>query len=189
MQPVHYVITLILLVVTLILVTYVFPAPVFVMVLPVLGIVFILALIFTKQPVNKLLLVPAMGIIIVNIFVSNQLYPNLLKFQVGSTVGKYMRQQGVTGKDAVGYKMHDPMNSISFYANDLINCTDTVRDVAGKKYVLTMDDGALDLKQKGYQFDTVFSGQLFKISELTLPFLDPATRSKETRAYYWLKIR
>jgi hypothetical protein len=51
-----------------------------------------------------------------------------------------------------------------------------------------MDDGAKDLFQKGYRFDTVLTGQLFKISELTLPFLNPKTRSTETHAYYLLKL-
>ena len=108
---------------------------------------------------------------------------------MGSVVGRYLRARNIPAKVVAPYKMEDPLNSLNFYADATINGTDSVKYVTDKKYILTMDKGLRELKEKGYAFDMEKQGMLFKVSELTPEFLNPATRNKAARSYYLLRLK
>jgi len=187
--PFHIVITTLLLLTSLMLITYIFPAHPLVIV--AWGICFMawLYLAFRKKLVGKFFWLSASGMIIINIFVTNQLYYSLLQYQLGSQVGKYIHQKAIRPDEIMVYRIEDPLNSINFYAHEMLVGTDTVNKIQGKKYVLTMDKGLNDLKQNGYAFDIEKQGVLFKVSELTPQFINPATRKNELRNYYLLRLK
>ena len=85
--------------------------------------------------------------------------------------------------------MEDPVNSLHFYAQGVVDGMKSLTERPGLQYVLTMEKGLGEIKTEGYQFNIIDSGKLFKVSELTPEFLNPSTRSKETKSYYLLRLK
>ncbi len=189
MKPFFSVLMILVLLVTLVLLVYVFPAHPAYLVLWLGGFVLWLYLAFKKSLKGKLFWLPAAGMIIINIFLTNHVYSTLLNYQVGSQAGRYIYSNSISPNDLLFYRMEDPLNSLNFYAHETINGTSTLSPVPAKKYMLTMDKGLQDMNQLGYKFDIIKQGKVFKVSELTPDFLNPATRDKATPNYYFLRIK
>jgi 4-amino-4-deoxy-L-arabinose transferase-like glycosyltransferase len=184
-QPV---IAALLLLASLALITYIFPAHVALLLL--WGVCFIVwvYLAFKKQLQGKLFWLSAATMIIVNLFLNLHVYPTLLTYQVGSQAGTYMRTHNISDK-TIAYKVDDPLNSIHFYAQQVIPRVDTTTDLGNKTYILTMDRGLADLTAAGFKLDTVQKGNLYKVSELTPQFLIPSTRHEAIRPYYLVRVK
>ena len=142
---------------------------------------------FFRKHQEKLVTLGVVGSIIVNLFITNALYPTLLTYQAGNTVGRFIKKTGIPTQSVISYKMHDAVVALHFYAQDLIPGTDSIQEIGARTYVLTMDEGLHDLQQR-YLLKPVFIGKLFKVSELTPEFLNPATRDKELKNYYLMHI-
>ncbi len=187
--PFFMAISFVLLLVSLALITYVFPAGWSLIVLWAVCFSALLYLAFRKKLHGKILWLPASTMIIVNIFVTYHLYTTLLKYQVGSQVGRYIHDHSIDPKEVLCYDMHDPLNSLDFYAQGFVDELSSFDSARPPKHILTGDNGLNDLKQKGILFDMEKQGTLFKVSELTPEFLNPTTRSKVLKSYYLLKIK
>jgi len=138
---------------------------------------------------GKIFWLSASGMIIINIFLTNHLYTTLLQYQAGSQAGRFIYSHSIPANDVVIYKMDDPLNSIQFYAQGSITSIETFPQMKNRNYMLTMDPGLKSLKENGYQYDVVQSGESFKVSELTGPFLNPKTRKAEVKNYYLIKLK
>jgi 4-amino-4-deoxy-L-arabinose transferase-like glycosyltransferase len=182
-------VSFIILLVTLVLIVYVFPAGPVLVALWVVALCAWLFIAFRRSLKGKILWVSAAAIVFANFFLTNQVYYTLLRYQLGSQVGKYMLAHRVPGNDMVYYKVTDPLNAIHFYAREIIPGIDTLQNLAGRHYVLTMPKGLADLQNKGYSFDILMQGTFFKVSELTPGFLNPATRSTTLGHYYFVKLK
>jgi len=188
MLPAHKVIAFLLLCAVAFLVSYVFDGGVLVLTLWAIGLAFWLYLLFSKKLSGKLLMLPAVGIVIVNVFLTNVFYYQLMQYQVGSQVGKYIRAAGIPTKDVAVYRLDDPINSIQFYANGSIKSIDTITYVHEYKYLLTMPKHLDALTAAGTHYSIIRQGELYKVSELTPDFLNPNTRGKAVKQYCLLKI-
>jgi hypothetical protein len=144
-----------------------------------------LLILFHKKIAFKLLWASVAAIMIANVFMSLHFYPQLLKYQVGSQVGRFIKQN--LPKKPVGvYVSEDAINSVSFYADMLIPRVDSVHK---EDYIITMAKGLDSLKLQQIPYETITSGTYFSVSQLTPAFLNPATRSEVIRTYYLLKIQ
>ena len=189
MRPFQSVVISLIVLTSLVLIVYVFPAKAIVVAAWVAAFISWLYIAFRKNLKGKLLWLSAGGMIFVNIFLTNYVYYTLLHYQAGSQVGKYVQRHSISANGVVHYRMDDPLNALHFYANEMINGIDSLKFLQNQKYILTMDKGLNDLRDKGYQFDTAVQGKLFKVSELTPGFLNPQTREKETKNYYLVHLR
>ncbi|MGN6567441.1 MAG: ArnT family glycosyltransferase [Flavipsychrobacter sp.] len=190
MKPVQTVIAALLFIGALLTVTYVFHLGVTPVIIWAVSLVIWLYITFKKQLPGKLLWISAAGILLVNILLTNFFYYNLLKYEVGATAGRYIKTQNINADKVFAYRMKDPINALPFYANGVIQKSDTPLTVLPKvDYVLTMDSGLNELQMKGYKYDIAYQGKLFKVSELTPEFLNPNTRDKATSNYYVLKLK
>jgi hypothetical protein len=185
---VHAIITMLLLIVSLVLITYIFPADVPLYTLWIAFVAVWLYVALKKDLRGKLLWLPAAAMIIVNFFATNHLYTTLLGYQAGSQTGRYIHDHSIAPADVAIYKMDDPLNSIQFYAQGSIVSIDALPQLQHRAYLLTMEPGLRSLKQNGYTFNIIKKAQCFKVSELTLPFLIPSTRDKEVKDYFLVKI-
>ncbi|MBX2905104.1 MAG: glycosyltransferase family 39 protein [Taibaiella sp.] len=188
MLPAHKVITFLLLGAVAALVGYVFDGGVLVLTLWAIGLAFWLYLLFNKKLTGKLLMLPAIGIIIVNAFLTNVFYYHLMQYQVGSQVGRYIKTSGIPTKDVVVYRLEDPINSIQFYADGTIAGVDTTAYIREHKYLLTMPKHLDALKSSGISYSIIKQGVFYKVSELTPEFLNPKARDKAVKEYCLLKI-
>jgi 4-amino-4-deoxy-L-arabinose transferase-like glycosyltransferase len=189
MRPFHIVITSLLLLLVGVLMAYSFKAPpIFISAWAVCLIIW-LYLALRKQLKGKLFWLPAAGLIIANIFLSGYVYPELLQYQVGSQVGRYIHTRSIPAQEVVSYKMNDPLNSIAFYMQDTLRGLDTITHLKNEKYILTMDKGLNELKNSNLTYSIEKQGPVFKVSELTPEFLNPETRSNAVRTYYLVKLK
>jgi 4-amino-4-deoxy-L-arabinose transferase-like glycosyltransferase len=189
LKPFFIIITVLLLLATLALLVYAFPANVFLISLWSIGFIVWLYLVFNKKLSGKLLWLPVFGMIIVNFFLSAHVYPTLLQYQVGSVVGKFIHSNSVPPEKVIVYKMEDPLNSLHFYAHSVIRFSDNLGEMDRADYLLTMEGGIKDLKENGIPFDIQIQGEFFKVSELTPEFLNPKTRHTATKKYYLVKLK
>ena len=180
---------LLLLVLVLVLITYVFPSGIFAVLLWAVCMAAWVWLLLNKKLKGKLVLLPAAGMFCVNIFITNFVYYQLLGYQVGSQVGTYMNEAQIPGRSLVVYKMRDPINALNFYYKQMTVTADTIVNVRNKTYILTMDEGLRDLKENNFNYDIIRQGRLFKVSELTPKFLNPATREQALKNYYLVKVK
>jgi len=188
LHPAHIVIVLLLFLVTLLMLTVVFPAGAVGIILWVIAFAtWLFIWLRRKKLKGKILWICASGIVLINIFVTNHFYYHLLQYQLGSQVGRYIKTQNIPGDSIASYDLHDPINSISFYAGRLI--TNDSPSFNKNEYLLTMTDGLKSLQQKGLNYDILKSGVFFKVSELTPEFLNPNTRNKAVSSYYLVRLK
>jgi 4-amino-4-deoxy-L-arabinose transferase-like glycosyltransferase len=199
-----------LLVAALVLMVASFAAPaVFVIVWVVLALLW-LYLLFKKTLPAKIVWLQVAAMLVVNLCLSSYIYPSLLRYEVGAQVGRYISDNHIDPGQVMAYKMHDPLNALDFYADGVIEVdtalqlqqrqVSTVRPdgkpitynyqtiADPQRYILTMDEGLEDVKRITTEFVIVQHGRLFKVSELTPEFLNPATRDSATKAYYLLRL-
>lgn len=150
---------------------------------------FWLYLVLQKRLKNKLLWSSAAAIILVNVLFTNYFYSHLLQYQLGSQVGKYIRQNRLPAEKIYSFAVDDAMTSMSFYAQALVPGGNDINSVKDKNYVLTSAHGLDLLRDNNYRFDTVKQFQRYKVTELTPGFLNPATRSKTITAYYLVRFK
>ncbi|HTN46416.1 MAG TPA: glycosyltransferase family 39 protein [Flavipsychrobacter sp.] len=144
-----------------------------------------LFIVFSKKITGKIVWVSAAAIMIANVFMSLHFYPQLLKYQVGSQMGRYIKAN-LQKENVYAYYPEDPLNSICFYADRMISLTYEPKPA---DYILTMQKGLDALKANGTAYDIVKTGRYFAVSQLTPKFLNPETREAATRVYYLVKVR
>lgn len=151
-----------------------------------------LYLLFKKQMTGKIVWLSAVTIMLVNIFLTHWFYYPLLKYQGGTQVGKYVKQNIPTDQ-FVSWEIDDPLTSMDFYAGtqlQRIGWEDSLRMPSPyQKYILTTGKGLSRLNAASIQYEVLKQGPLFKVSELTPDFLNCNTRAKATRPYYLLQVK
>jgi 4-amino-4-deoxy-L-arabinose transferase-like glycosyltransferase len=173
----------------LLILTLVFPAGIFWLLLCgfALALYFFIAL--RKGLKGKIVIAGAAAMMLINIFLTHHFYYRLMQYQVGIQAGKYISEQKIPAHEVIAYRMHDPLNSLHYYARQVIR----VKDDAGylppsAQYVLTQQEGLDELQQRGYGLQVLLSDRLFKVSELTPDFININKRDKATSPYYFCKI-
>jgi len=148
----------IILLVTFVLIRYIFPASYIVVGAWVLLFICWLYFAFQKSLKGKLIWLSATGMIIANIFLTNHVYYTLLQYQVGSQVGRYIHAHTINPGEVAEYKMQDPLNALHFYAQAHITGVDTLSETGNKKYLLTMDKGMDDIRHSKYPYAIIEGG-------------------------------
>ncbi|XZF13113.1 glycosyltransferase family 39 protein [Chitinophagaceae bacterium MMS25-I14] len=190
MKTVMYVAGALLWVGVLLILTITFPAGWVGILLWAVSVAIWIYIITRKQLQGKILWTGAAAIMLVNVFLTHHFYYTLLHYQVGTVAGNYIREHHIPQEKIMTYRVHDPLNSLHFYARQAIRVFENgYLPAYSGDYVLTQDEGLKDLQQRGYQYDIALQGQLFKVSELTPDFLASSSRCKATSAYYLVKIK
>lgn len=187
MKPTQTIISALLLVAALGTFTFIFKAYYW-SIIWVLAVAIWLWLTLKKNVVGKMVWVSASAIIIANVFMTNHFYYELMKYQLGTQAGRFIRQSNISANEIAIYKPEDPLDALHFYAQSVI-VEDTLTPPLGHAYILTMKKGLhnIDSLQLGY---TILSqGSYYKVSELTPAFINPATRSEVLQPYYLLKMK
>jgi 4-amino-4-deoxy-L-arabinose transferase-like glycosyltransferase len=124
----------------------------------------------------------------INLFLNGVFYPRLLKYQAGSSCGKWIHEQKIDPNQVYtcGFSV---MRSLHFYANGLVKTKDNVAEFRSGTYAITLKDSITSFKNQGKAFDVVFTGEHYPVTLLSLPFLNPKTRPNVVKSYVLLKIK
>jgi 4-amino-4-deoxy-L-arabinose transferase-like glycosyltransferase len=186
-KPFQWVVSFLLMIGSLLVVTFVFPGGVLWISLWVIAIAILLFLAIKKGLQPKMFWLSVTAIMLTNFFLTNHFYYNLMDYQLGNQMAEYIEQNDIPAPDIIQYRMKDPLNAFHFYAEAVISKDSTI--MAPGRYVLTQDEGLASLQEKGYEYDLVTKGKCFRISELKPAFLNPATREESMQDYYLLRIK
>lgn len=128
--------------------------------------------------------------ILVNIFLTHHFYYQLLKYQAGSVVGKYLRELKIDREQFQSADINDPLSALDFYAGDTMRRMNHIQAAAKSgEYILTSDSGLVKLAMLNKPYTLLKRGRYFKVSELTPEFLNYRTRDKATTPYYVLRVQ
>ena len=149
-------------------------------------ILFLILVLLTRKatPLPILLLLPTLIFLFVNFFMNTGFYPRLLTYQMSITASKVIKSKRLNKAHTFTYKLGEK-RSLDFYANysfSELACPDSLRV---NEWLITSSEGYNTLNKNKYR--VIYAGQSFHVSMLTLPFLDPARRNKETSIYYILQ--
>ena len=158
------------------------------MVLLVLVLFFIALLllsIFKKEnSVKKLVWVSFLFSITINIFLNSQFYPVLTEYQGGYKMAQFFEKENLSTKNLYMPKDYE-IWSFDFYTHQNIPRKDISQLKKGDEVLIYDED--LD-KIKNHQYQVIRKESHYRITRLSLKFLNPKTRNIELKSLYLLKM-
>ena len=140
-----------------------------------------------KTGFPKLLEVTFLTVIGVNIFLNTAIYPTLLKYQIGNTVATVISEKQLSKSNifiygiGVGY-------ALPFYGKYIFTSRLSTKSMLPTDIILTKADSLPTITQQFPSSKVIFNGNSFGVSQLSLLFLNPATRDKEIEKYVLVKL-
>lgn len=145
-------------------------------------------LIKKQEYLSKIITVSVLFTVFLNFSLNTQFYPNLLRYQAGNNMVKIIEDQDIDIQDV--YLLEGPYSwTLSFYTKRQtpeVSIAD-VKNLHGK-WVFVYDRNIDDLKDHDIQWDESLETDHYRITMLSLAFLNPETRAQELKKAYLLKI-
>jgi 4-amino-4-deoxy-L-arabinose transferase-like glycosyltransferase len=183
LQVFHVVIFTLLWIALVILMAYPFPGiPKYVAAIAGLCLIGMYLIFYFKKPgLPHLLGICFFTIIGINLFLNTVFYPTLLKFQKGSMAAAFIIDHQIPVRKVVIYG-NDPGHSFHFYGKHIFPSR-VLSQLETDNVVYTEQDSLISLIKKFPQTKILYQGRSYGVTQLSLPFLNPATRSKEVGRY------
>jgi 4-amino-4-deoxy-L-arabinose transferase-like glycosyltransferase len=136
----------------------------------------------TKKIVHQIFICALYTVIGVNFLLATGFYPQLLKYQLGNTAASVIHQSQLDKNKVILYEI-DESRALHFYGKHIFQRKTALDSLVANEVILTRKSTVPALQQRFPNLSTIFEGEYFGVSMLTLPFLNPKTRSKETVSY------
>lgn len=157
--------------------------------IPVVAGIALLILLMNKKIKQKLFSISLAMIICFNLFLSLWFYPNVLQYQAGSVVGRYITEQKIERGNFFMFRVTGIAESIHFYSKRIVKAVDRIDSLPSNTYLLTLDSGLEHIKTSGRAFEIVKQGKDFHVTALTGKFLNYKTRDEQGNRYYVVKLK
>jgi 4-amino-4-deoxy-L-arabinose transferase-like glycosyltransferase len=152
----------------------------------------VLAMAFKKQSIFAL---SVLSIIAFNFLFSLFYFSDIMKYQVGGDFGRYVKFRRTKDTAFVSYKYLAGYEE-AFYSHgppaiDLwdIGHVNEMLNNKQKLIVITSPEGMNELKASGLKVNVVSERLAYKVSVLTVAFLNPATRESVCHKVYLLEVK
>jgi hypothetical protein len=129
----------------------------------------------------------AYTVMAINVFASLYFYHELLKFQDGSEVGRYIRKQNIAKDKFFTYK-YPVTSSLQFYTHRIVENKDSTNQVGIDDWLLTDEKGLAELQSANWDLKFVETGNIFPVSNMTTQFVNAATRDSVLSQYFLVKV-
>jgi len=126
--------------------------------------------------------------LLVNFVLNGHFYPELLKYQAGSTMAQEISNNQIDTNRV--YKLGEFYTwALDFYNQKPVKVT-TLSEVSDKKdvWLYATEKDLETLKSSGFEWDKQIVVDQFRITRLNLKFLDPATRYKKLSKRYLVHL-
>jgi 4-amino-4-deoxy-L-arabinose transferase-like glycosyltransferase len=189
LTPVQWIVCIALLIAPAMLLLYSFPTTSFwPWIFPVISLIAAIVLLMNKQVSKKLISISLALIIGLNIFLSSWFYPQLLQYQSGNVVGRYIVDQKIPADKFFFFKFTGSGKAIHFYAKHIIGTVDSLSTVAAGTYLYTSDEGLKEIQQSGKLYTLEKEGLDYHVTALSGKFLNKDTRDEQCQKYYVVKM-
>ena len=127
-------------------------------------------------------------ILIFNVLLIFYVYPTLLKYQMGSELGRYIEAEKIPTNQTYLLDLY-LTHSLCFYSKHIFELVG-INDERIKKdnLLITVDAGLEKLKSQKVLFETIKQVGGYRITMLNWKFLNPDTRDASLTKYYLVKI-
>lgn len=145
---------------------------------------YILALKFGHK-ILKISPVLALGFytaIFVNLLLSTNFYPNLLKYQLGNTAADFINRSGLQKDQVFVYGTIDS-RSLNFYGQHQFQHRYTCSAATATDILIASSDSIPSLRNKFPNLKSLYQSSDFSVTMLSAEFLNPATRDKHMPYY------
>lgn len=188
--PIQWLVVAVLLAAPVLLLIYAFPAQtIWPWFIPAAGVIAVLLILANKSITQKLFSISLALIIVLNIFLSLWFYPNVLQYQAGSVVGRYIAGQKIERDRFFMFQVTGIAESIHFYSKRIVKAVDRIDSLPANTYLLTMDGGLQHIKTTDRSFEIVKQGKDYHVTALTAKFLNYKTRDEQGNNYYVVKLK
>lgn len=127
---------------------------------------------------QKIVVVPIATMALLFFLLNSNFYPHLLKYQAGQNLAKSMK--GTVDPADVYEKPNSYSASYIFYSKSQFKPFNDSLLLTNKSiWLLTEPDQLEQVKQEGYRLGKIYPVVHFRISKLSLKFLNPSTRDRE----------
>ena len=159
---------------------------------PILAIALFIILIYffikIKDLRSKLIFICVYSIIGINLFLNAAIYPALLEYQTGSTLGKFIKQNQINPSNVFTYQF-SIMRSIHFYSDGFVREKNNLDSIKSGDFIITTVEKLNDISNAKKDFSIIKTGEDFGITRLSLIFLNPKTRKSVVTKYALVKIK
>jgi 4-amino-4-deoxy-L-arabinose transferase-like glycosyltransferase len=186
LRPTQIVISALLLAAALLVISTVFPSGVVGYLLWVVALVIWLFTFRKSARVSRFFYMSVAGIMLANVFLTHYFYRNLLQFQAGSQMGRFISKNKIDPTQVKFRALENAVVALHFYAGHIIRDTGTFRS---GKYVFTGTAGLDSFNAEGYSYYIVNQGVYFRVSEVTPDFLNYKTRGKAVKPHYLIRLK
>lgn len=173
-----------------VLFTLVFPANSFT--LPMLSVILFILFwwIFIKLKNNKterIITVTLITSTAFNLMLSLHFYPNLLDYQSGSQVGKFVKENNISNERF--YHFEHPNQAIDFYAERFTPSVkiENIENLEDGSWIVTSEENYEKIKTLYPNVKVVKTFPSYKVSLITKDFLNKDTRSSKLKTVYILE--
>jgi hypothetical protein len=113
-----------------------------------------------------------------NLVIALNFYPNLLKYQASSQVGKIVSENKIP--DDMFYYYNDPSFSLDFYAQRITPkiTLDSIKNIKPKSLIFINKKGLSELEENQISFKVIQQLPSYKVTALKLSFLNKHTRNQ-----------
>lgn len=184
----HFVIFLLLWILLLSLLIYAFAAPLWISIAATAAFAGFLFLFYKKKAATYFIQMSLYTIICVNLFLNAWVYPSILNYQAGSNIGSWILENKLPENSTFTYK-DKFWHSLRFYANADFAHKDSSMQVNAGDYLIMPKENLAELQQANETFEILYETGSYKVSQLKLSFINPATRAKVLTPFVVIKIR
>lgn len=124
----------------------------------------------------------------VNLMLNIHFYPNLLKYQWGNQLAKEIKYKGWDKNKLITYRIPNS-NAFHFYGQNIFPHAKEMAQLKEGDWVVTDQRQMDSLRVQFPKTNWLYQSERFHVTMLTLPFLNPLTRSQETIQYGVCELR
>lgn len=184
----HFVLFTLLFIALIILMTYSFPAPAWLLFLLFISLGIFYYFFRNKHTPYYLIKLCLFSFLLVNLFLNSWIYPSLLKYQGDSNVGRYLKEHNIPAKKTFIYQDH-VWHGLHFYNNDIIAHKDSLSAVFPGDYLIVTGKKINDIIKANIDYEIVYKVETYSVSRLKIKFLIPSRRNELTDQVVLIKIK
>jgi 4-amino-4-deoxy-L-arabinose transferase-like glycosyltransferase len=134
----------------------------------------------------KYIVTTAISILFLNLLLNTHFYPNLLRYQAGTQMAHYIRENEIPLEDF--YWFHVQSQATEYYLRHISPDYDPVLVDDYPVYLCTIPEWKEYLEEHGYEVELVKEFQQFPVTQLSLKFLNKNTRESALDKFCLIRV-
>ena len=184
----HFAIFMLLWILLLTLLLYSFSTPLWTSLAAIAFFIFFVIVFYRRKSNIYFLKLCLFSFISINLFLNLAVYPSLLRYQAGSNIGRWINKSTLP-KERIFIYQNPIWHSLHFYSNAVVTHKDSLNQVQPGDYIITSEEKLADFTKANLAFNIIYETDTYKVSQLKLKFINPATRKKSTTPLVIIKIK